>query len=112
MVDGGSVVDICPRYTLQSLKISTDRIRTNNVYVRAFDGAKQDFLGEIYLIVTIGPAELELCHLLYTKWSSLNPTNKKSLSMVKMISQTPEILQYHALRLKEVVNPSTIRLWR
>ena len=57
MVDGGSGVDICPLSTLQSLKINTDRIRTNNVCVRAFDGAKRDTLGEIYLIVTIGPAE-------------------------------------------------------
>ncbi|XP_015078423.1 uncharacterized protein LOC107022277 [Solanum pennellii] len=57
MVDGGSGVDICPLYTLQSLNISTDRIRNNNVCVRAFDGAKRDTLGEIYLIVTIGPAE-------------------------------------------------------
>ncbi|XP_015079648.1 uncharacterized protein LOC107023462 [Solanum pennellii] len=57
MVDGGSGVDICPLSTLQSLKISTDRIRTNNVCVRAFDGAKRDTLGELYLIVAIGPAE-------------------------------------------------------
>ncbi|XP_015077101.1 uncharacterized protein LOC107021042 [Solanum pennellii] len=57
MVDGGSGVDICPLSTLQSLKINTDRILTNNVCVRAFDGAKRDILGEIYLIVTIGPAE-------------------------------------------------------
>ena len=46
MVDGGSGVDICPLSTLQSLKINTDRIRTNNVYVRAFDGEKWDTLGE------------------------------------------------------------------
>ena len=57
MVDGGLGVDICPLSTLQSLKINTDRIRTNNVCVRAFDGAKRDTLGEIYLIVTIVPAQ-------------------------------------------------------
>ena len=57
MVGGGSGVDICPLSTLQSLKINTDRIRTNNVCERAFDGAKWDTLGEIYLIVTIGPTE-------------------------------------------------------
>ena len=57
MVDGGSGVDICPLSTLQSLKINTDRIRTNNVCVWEFDCAKRDTLGEIYLIVTIGPTE-------------------------------------------------------
>ncbi|XP_049414681.1 uncharacterized protein LOC125877430 [Solanum stenotomum] len=46
MVDGGSGVDICPLSTIQRLKINTDRIRTNNVCVRAFDGAKRDTLGE------------------------------------------------------------------
>ncbi|XP_060200222.1 uncharacterized protein LOC132628461 [Lycium barbarum] len=35
MIDGGSGVDICPLFTLQSLKISTDRIRTNNPWIHA-----------------------------------------------------------------------------
>ncbi|KAG5615394.1 hypothetical protein H5410_015218 [Solanum commersonii] len=39
------------------LKINTDRIRTNNACVRAFDGAKRDTLGEICIIVTFGPVE-------------------------------------------------------
>ncbi|KAG5620795.1 hypothetical protein H5410_006013 [Solanum commersonii] len=41
-------------------KINTDRIRTNNVCVHAFDGAKWDTLGEVYLAVTIGPVEFEI----------------------------------------------------
>ncbi|XP_060194914.1 uncharacterized protein LOC132624106 [Lycium barbarum] len=57
MIDGGSGVDICPLSTLQSLKISTDRIRTNNVCVRAFDGAKRDTVGEIDLTLKIGPVD-------------------------------------------------------
>ncbi|XP_060210244.1 uncharacterized protein LOC132637118 [Lycium barbarum] len=57
MIDGGSGVDICPLSTLQSLKISTDRIRTNNVCVRAFDGAKRDTIGEIDLTLKIGPVD-------------------------------------------------------
>ncbi|KAG5609586.1 hypothetical protein H5410_020867 [Solanum commersonii] len=58
MVDRGSGVDICPLSTLQNLKISIDRICTNNVFIRAFDGATWGTLGEIYLTVTIGPVEL------------------------------------------------------
>ena len=56
MAGGEWGVDICPLSTLQSLKISTDWICTNNVCIRAFDGSKRT-LGKIYMIVTIGPAE-------------------------------------------------------
>ncbi|XP_016449120.2 uncharacterized protein LOC107774154 [Nicotiana tabacum] len=53
MLDGGSRVDICPLSTLQRMKIGTERIRPNNVCVRAFDGTKRDTIGEIDLILTI-----------------------------------------------------------
>ncbi|XP_010324801.2 uncharacterized protein [Solanum lycopersicum] len=54
MIDGGSVVDICPLSTLQSLKVNTDRIRPSNVFVRAYDGSRRDTIGEIKLNMTIG----------------------------------------------------------
>ena len=46
-----------PSFHSTKLEISTDRIRTHNVCVWAFDGTKRDTFGEIYLIVTIGPTE-------------------------------------------------------
>ncbi|XP_015075319.1 uncharacterized protein LOC107019300 [Solanum pennellii] len=55
MIDGGSGVDICPLFTLQSLKVNTDRIRPSNVFVQAFDGSMRDTIGEIKLNMTIGP---------------------------------------------------------
>ncbi|KAH0635998.1 hypothetical protein KY290_036397 [Solanum tuberosum] len=57
MIDGGSGVDICPLSMLQSLKISLDRIRPSNVFVRAYDGSRQDTIGEIKLNMTIGPVD-------------------------------------------------------
>ncbi|XP_019240025.1 PREDICTED: uncharacterized protein LOC109220021 [Nicotiana attenuata] len=60
MLDGGSGVDICPLSTLQRMKIGTERIRPNNVCVRAFDGIKRDTIGEIDLILTIGPVDFEV----------------------------------------------------
>ncbi|XP_060210755.1 uncharacterized protein LOC132637725 [Lycium barbarum] len=60
MIGGGSGVDICPLCTLQSLKISTDRIRTNNVCVRAFDRAKRDTIGEIDLTLKIRLVDFEI----------------------------------------------------
>ncbi|XP_016449287.2 uncharacterized protein LOC107774305 [Nicotiana tabacum] len=60
MLDGGSGVDICPLSMLQRMKIGTERIRPNNVCVRAFDVIKRDTIGEIDLILTIGPADFEV----------------------------------------------------
>ncbi|XP_019251271.1 PREDICTED: uncharacterized protein LOC109230200 [Nicotiana attenuata] len=60
MLDGGSRVDICPLSTLQRMEIRTERIRPNNVCVRAFDGVKRDTIGEIDLILTIGPVDFEV----------------------------------------------------
>ncbi|XP_075102050.1 uncharacterized protein LOC142177425 [Nicotiana tabacum] len=60
MVDGGSGVDICPLSTLQRMEIGTERIRPNNVCMRAFDGIKRDTIGEIDLILTIGPVDFKV----------------------------------------------------
>ncbi|XP_075108944.1 uncharacterized protein LOC142180773 [Nicotiana tabacum] len=60
MLDGGSGVDICPLSTLQHMEIGNERIRLNNVYVRAFDGIKRDTIVEIDLILTIGPVDFEV----------------------------------------------------
>ncbi|XP_070032739.1 uncharacterized protein [Nicotiana tomentosiformis] len=60
MLYGGSGVDICPLLMLQRMKIGTERIRPNNVCVRAFDGVKRDTIGEIDLILTIGPMDFEI----------------------------------------------------
>ncbi|XP_070030107.1 uncharacterized protein [Nicotiana sylvestris] len=48
-------VTVVPR-----MKIGTGRIHSNNVSVRAFDGIKRDTLGEIDLVLTIGPVEFEI----------------------------------------------------
>ncbi|XP_070029037.1 uncharacterized protein [Nicotiana sylvestris] len=59
MLDGVLGVDICPLSMLQRMEIGTKRIHPNNVCVRAFDGIKMETLGEIDLILTIGPVEFE-----------------------------------------------------
>ncbi|XP_070026096.1 uncharacterized protein [Nicotiana sylvestris] len=60
MLDGGSGVNICPLSTLQRMEIRTEIIRPNNVCVRAFDGIKRDTIGDIDLILTIGPIDFEV----------------------------------------------------
>ncbi|XP_070015649.1 uncharacterized protein [Nicotiana sylvestris] len=53
-------VNIFPLSTLQRIEIGTERIRLSNVCVRAFDGIKRDTIGEIDLILTIGPVDFEV----------------------------------------------------
>ena len=54
LIDGGSGANICPLSTLQKLNVSAERVRPNNVCVRAFDGSKTDVIGEIELVLTLG----------------------------------------------------------
>ncbi|XP_070002755.1 uncharacterized protein [Nicotiana sylvestris] len=48
------------KVTLKRMEIGTERIRPNNVCLRAFDGVKRDTIGEIDLILTIGPVDFEV----------------------------------------------------
>ena len=60
MIDGGSGVNIFPISTLKKLNIDVERIRPNNVCVRAFNGAKSKSIGEIELMLIIGPIEFTI----------------------------------------------------
>ncbi|XP_070018031.1 uncharacterized protein [Nicotiana sylvestris] len=60
MLDDGSGVDICHLSTLQRMESGIERIRPNNVCVRAFDDVKRDTIWEIDLILTIGPVDFEV----------------------------------------------------
>ena len=57
LIDGGYGANICPLSTLQILNVSAERVRPNNVCVRAFDGSRTDVIGEIELVLTIGPVD-------------------------------------------------------
>ncbi|XP_070026171.1 uncharacterized protein [Nicotiana sylvestris] len=60
LVDNGSSANICPLYTLQKLKIGTERIHLNSVCVRGFDGGGKDSVGDIMLELSIGPVEFTM----------------------------------------------------
>ena len=57
LIDKGSGANIYPLSTLQKLNVNVERVRPNNVCVRAFDGSKTDVIGEIELILKIGPVD-------------------------------------------------------
>lgn len=60
MHDGVSVIDIFPLSSLQGMKFNMNWICANNVYVCAFDGIKRDTIGEIDLVMTIGPMDFQV----------------------------------------------------
>ncbi|XP_070010314.1 uncharacterized protein [Nicotiana sylvestris] len=72
MLDGGFGVDICPLSTLQRIEIRIERIRTNNVCVRSFDGVKQDTIGKIDMVLTIVPVDFEVTFQVLDMGTSYN----------------------------------------
>jgi len=57
LIDGGSELNICPLSTLKKLRYDTSELKTSDINIQAFDGAKRSPIGEIELNVLIGPVE-------------------------------------------------------
>ncbi|XP_060178843.1 uncharacterized protein LOC132609024 [Lycium barbarum] len=57
LIDGGSAVNICPVTTLLALGIDIGKLRDSHVRVKGFDGAQRGVVGEIDLVLEIGPVE-------------------------------------------------------
>ncbi|RDX70658.1 hypothetical protein CR513_50083, partial [Mucuna pruriens] len=55
LIDNGSSLNILPKATLEKLYSIGSTLRTSSVVVRAFDGSKQEVMGEIILPIHIGP---------------------------------------------------------
>nr|XP_016443491.1 PREDICTED: uncharacterized protein LOC107768855 [Nicotiana tabacum] len=91
MIDGGSSVDVCPLSTLQQLNIDTNRIRTSNVSIRAFDGSKRDTIGEIELTMTIGPVDFNIVFQVLDMETSYNfLLGRPWIHMARAVDQVEE----------------------
>lgn len=55
LIYGELALDICPYDTLERMNINPNRIKRKHVVVRAFDGSRKDNVGEIKLLMEIGP---------------------------------------------------------
>ncbi|RDX73139.1 hypothetical protein CR513_47292, partial [Mucuna pruriens] len=55
LIDNGSSLNVLPKTTLDKLCSIDSRLRASSVIVRAFDGSKQDIMGEITLPIYVGP---------------------------------------------------------
>ncbi|XP_075095793.1 uncharacterized protein LOC142173842 [Nicotiana tabacum] len=103
MIDGGSSVDVCPLSTLQQLNIDTNRIRTSNVSIRAFDGSKRDTIGEIELTMTIGPVDFNIVFQVLDMETSYNfLLGRPWIHMARAAKEGCESIIYQAFEVIEV----------
>nr|XP_027067806.1 uncharacterized protein LOC113693472 [Coffea arabica] len=62
LVDNGSALNICPWNTLTKLGFLDVKLRPSATVVRGFDGSRRESMGEIELILEIGPAQFQVTY--------------------------------------------------
>ncbi|XP_050915376.1 uncharacterized protein LOC127130403 [Lathyrus oleraceus] len=60
LVDTGSSLNLLPKSTLARLSYQGAPMRYNSVVVKAFDGSRKNVIGEVNLLVKIGPSEFQI----------------------------------------------------
>ncbi|XP_071909679.1 uncharacterized protein [Coffea arabica] len=60
LIDNGSALNICPWNTLVKLGFQETKLRPSTTVVRGFDGAKSEPMGEVDLVIEIGPAQFQV----------------------------------------------------
>ena len=54
-IENGSTLNVCPKATLEHLKVDMSLIWPSTMIIKAFDGTRQEVQHEIELMVEIGP---------------------------------------------------------
>ncbi|XP_071923155.1 uncharacterized protein [Coffea arabica] len=66
LIDNGSALNICPWSTLMKLGLQDVKLRPSTTIVREFDGARRESIGEIDLVVEIGPVQFQIaCQVMH-----------------------------------------------
>ncbi|XP_071924680.1 uncharacterized protein [Coffea arabica] len=66
LIDNGSALNICPWSTLEKLGLQDVKLRPSGTIVRGFDGAQREPIGEIDLVVEMGPAQFQItCQVMH-----------------------------------------------
>ncbi|KAI5401969.1 hypothetical protein KIW84_066433 [Lathyrus oleraceus] len=60
LVDIGSSLNVLPKSTLTRLSYQGAPMRYRGVIVKAFDGSRKTFIGEVDLLVKIGPSDFQI----------------------------------------------------
>nr|XP_027100978.1 uncharacterized protein LOC113720259 [Coffea arabica] len=66
LIDNGSALNICPWSTLEKLGLQDVKLRPSGTIVRGFDGAQREPIGELDLVVEMGPAQFQItCQVMH-----------------------------------------------
>ncbi|XP_022632809.1 uncharacterized protein LOC106780655 [Vigna radiata var. radiata] len=60
LIDNGSSLNVMPKTTLEKLPCDGMHIKPSSMIVRAFDGSKREVMGEIELLVQVGPCVFQI----------------------------------------------------
>ncbi|XP_071900996.1 uncharacterized protein [Coffea arabica] len=66
LIDNGSALNICPWSTLEKLGLQDIKLRPSGTVFRGFDGAQREPIGEVDLVVEMGPAQFQItCQVMH-----------------------------------------------
>ncbi|XP_027155699.1 uncharacterized protein LOC113758296 [Coffea eugenioides] len=66
LIDNGSALNICPWRTLVKLGLQDVKLKPSETVVRGFDGAQRESIGEVNLVVEMGPARFQIaCQVMH-----------------------------------------------
>ncbi|XP_027093659.1 uncharacterized protein [Coffea arabica] len=66
LIDNGSALNICHWSTLEKLGLQDIKLRRSGTIVRGFDGAQREPIGEVDLVVEMGPAQFQIaCQVMH-----------------------------------------------
>ena len=90
LFDNGSSLNVMPMSTLSRLSIDLSNMRKSQMVVRAFDGTKREVLGNIKLLIQVGPCTFDSEFIMM----DINPSNNCLLGgpWIHMTDTVPSIL--------------------
>ncbi|XP_071939953.1 uncharacterized protein [Coffea arabica] len=66
LIDNRSALNICPWSTLEKLGLQDIKLRSSGTIVRGFDGAQREPIGEVDLVIEMGPAQFQItCQVMH-----------------------------------------------
>ncbi|XP_027155269.1 uncharacterized protein LOC113755462 [Coffea eugenioides] len=66
LIDNGSALNTCPWSTLKKLGLQDIKLRPSGTIVRGFDGAQREPIGEVDLVIEMGPAQFQIaCQVMH-----------------------------------------------
>ncbi|XP_071909661.1 uncharacterized protein [Coffea arabica] len=66
LIDNGSALNICSWSTLEKLGLQDIKLRPSGTIVRGFDGEQREPIGEVDLVVEMGPAQFQIaCQVMH-----------------------------------------------